>query len=136
MLRLPPRATRTDPLFPYPTRVRSGENQHVGAGRSGGKRRPVKRAGKANLGISPHQPVARRAITDHDLRSGMTASEERLDILLDRNASDIELDRPRHRLEGSARRGFGVETRSEEHTSELQSLMRTSYAVLCLKKNT
>src|SRR3546814_3784951 len=25
-------------------------------------------------------------------------------------------------------------TRSEEHTSELQSLMRTSYAVLCLKK--
>src|SRR3546814_10520279 len=26
--------------------------------------------------------------------------------------------------------------RSEEHTSELQSLMRTSYAVLCLKKNT
>src|SRR3546814_9764070 len=26
-------------------------------------------------------------------------------------------------------------SRSEEHTSELQSLMRTSYAVLCLKKN-
>src|SRR3546814_2434141 len=29
--------------------------------------------------------------------------------------------------------GFGVE-RSEEHTSELQSLMRISYAVFCLKK--
>src|SRR3546814_1346837 len=28
----------------------------------------------------------------------------------------------------------GVEIRSEEHTSELQSLMRTSYAVFCLKK--
>src|SRR3546814_1925820 len=28
------------------------------------------------------------------------------------------------------------ETRSEEHTSELQSLMRISYAVFCLKKNT
>src|SRR3546814_8109825 len=27
-------------------------------------------------------------------------------------------------------------TRSEEHTSELQSLMRNSYAVFCLKKNT
>src|SRR3546814_8446225 len=27
-------------------------------------------------------------------------------------------------------------TRSEEHTSELQSLMRTSYAVFCLKKQT
>src|SRR3546814_4951082 len=30
----------------------------------------------------------------------------------------------------------GVETRSEEHTSELQSLMRISYAVFCLKKKT
>src|SRR3546814_7766033 len=28
----------------------------------------------------------------------------------------------------------GVEARSEEHTSELQSLMRISYAVFCLKK--
>src|SRR3546814_8751252 len=28
----------------------------------------------------------------------------------------------------------GVKTRSEEHTSELQSLMRISYAVFCLKK--
>src|SRR3546814_4921667 len=28
----------------------------------------------------------------------------------------------------------GQETRSEEHTSELQSLMRISYAVFCLKK--
>src|SRR3546814_6869266 len=29
---------------------------------------------------------------------------------------------------------FGHEARSEEHTSELQSLMRISYAVFCLKK--
>src|SRR3546814_1290276 len=29
-----------------------------------------------------------------------------------------------------------IETRSEEHTSELQSLMRISYAVFCLKKKT
>src|SRR3546814_9491231 len=34
------------------------------------------------------------------------------------------------RLEGEATPG----RRSEEHTSELQSLMRTSYAVFCLKK--
>src|SRR3546814_5309709 len=33
-------------------------------------------------------------------------------------------------------RGQGRLTRSEEHTSELQSLMRTSYAVFCLKQNT
>src|SRR3546814_7290633 len=31
-------------------------------------------------------------------------------------------------------RGAALETRSEEHTSELQSLMRISYAVFCLKK--
>src|SRR3546814_1752813 len=30
----------------------------------------------------------------------------------------------------------GLDFRSEEHTSELQSLMRISYAVFCLKKNT
>src|SRR3546814_1085009 len=32
--------------------------------------------------------------------------------------------------------GIGIERRSEEHTSELQSLMRISYAVFCLKKKT
>src|SRR3546814_9455310 len=31
---------------------------------------------------------------------------------------------------------FGMHARSEEHTSELQSLMRISYAVFCLKKKT
>src|SRR3546814_1076251 len=31
---------------------------------------------------------------------------------------------------------LGTEGRSEEHTSELQSLMRISYAVFCLKKKT
>src|SRR3546814_2120771 len=34
----------------------------------------------------------------------------------------------------SATRVLSVSTRSEEHTSELQSLMRISYAVFCLKK--
>src|SRR3546814_10801407 len=47
-------------------------------------------------------------------------------------------DRTRDRAIGPrARRIFMVEPhadRSEEHTSELQSLMRTSYAVFCLKK--
>src|SRR3546814_4028996 len=33
-----------------------------------------------------------------------------------------------------AMRTIGVSPRSEEHTSELQSLMRISYAVFCLKK--
>src|SRR3546814_9515031 len=33
-------------------------------------------------------------------------------------------------------KGIGLLERSEEHTSELQSLMRISYAVFCLKKQT
>src|SRR3546814_10242107 len=46
-----------------------------------------------------------------------------------------------HKLAGQAGREQqpgkqGCEQRSEEHTSELQSLMRISYAVFCLKKNT
>src|SRR3546814_7816123 len=36
----------------------------------------------------------------------------------------------------SLRRGMSQALRSEEHTSELQSLMRISYAVFCLKKKT
>src|SRR3546814_2279800 len=46
----------------------------------------------------------------------------------------------RGRERGDLRRGQVVEhrrsQRSEEHTSELQSLMRISYAVFCLKKKT
>src|SRR3546814_4341288 len=41
---------------------------------------------------------------------------------------------PRSSRDPLARRG-SVATRSEEHTSELQSLMRISYAVFCLTKN-
>src|SRR3546814_3240835 len=37
-------------------------------------------------------------------------------------------------LQGSRLDGLGLVERSEEHTSELQSLMRISYAVFCLKK--
>src|SRR3546814_5219363 len=35
-----------------------------------------------------------------------------------------------------SRERFDTQARSEEHTSELQSLMRISYAVFCLKKKT
>src|SRR3546814_1292442 len=46
-------------------------------------------------------------------------------------------DLPVSRLGSSIRfRGTGPGERSEEHTSELQSLMRISYAVFCLKKKT
>src|SRR3546814_9856093 len=39
-----------------------------------------------------------------------------------------------HALFGGFGWMLGIDGRSEEHTSELQSLMRISYAVLCLKK--
>src|SRR3546814_2900064 len=60
----------------------------------------------------------------------------------------VVVEGARQRLAGEARDDVGGEVdgvqldvrqrvqRSEEHTSELQSLMRISYAVFCLKKNT
>src|SRR3546814_10767863 len=42
--------------------------------------------------------------------------------------------RPACQHNGLRRDGFRMPQRSEEHTSELQSLMRISYAVFCLKK--
>src|SRR3546814_2266787 len=49
---------------------------------------------------------------------------------------DTEAERAKRRESGRQARGRYVwdESRSEEHTSELQSLMRSSYAVFCLKK--
>src|SRR3546814_7895420 len=44
------------------------------------------------------------------------------------------LDAPSDALTGSVAAAATATTRSEEHTSELQSLMRISYAVFCLKK--
>src|SRR3546814_4642448 len=41
---------------------------------------------------------------------------------------------PRSRPHAASRKTRGLRWRSEEHTSELQSLMRISYAVFCLKK--
>src|SRR3546814_3154246 len=48
------------------------------------------------------------------------------------NAVDAYLDA----IEKAKAAGGTVASRSEEHTSELQSLMRISYAVFCLKKQT
>src|SRR3546814_3167103 len=54
-------------------------------------------------------------------------------------ARRLQQPRRRHRARRRivrvvAAEALGQERRSEEHTSELQSLMRTSYAVFCLKK--
>src|SRR3546814_3174138 len=59
-------------------------------------------------------------------------------IAVDQFSADLFAEYRGHFTGGLARLASGVvfPSRSEEHTSELQSLMRISYAVFCLKKKT
>src|SRR3546814_8410984 len=112
MIRRPPRTTRTDTLFPYTTLFRdSTASAYIATS-----------AGEADLGCStrlftkfPDCPVG-----------GLVRGEPRF-------AYDPQVAR-QVGLEPTTC-GFGDRCRSEEHTSELQSLMRSSYAVFGLKKN-
>src|SRR3546814_5920349 len=56
--------------------------------------------------------------------------------LLDQRGGDVALQRVLRALRGEDAEAVLLADRSEEHTSELQSLMRISYAVFCLKKKT
>src|SRR3546814_3120695 len=115
MRRPPPRSTRTDTLFPYTTLFRSATEPHVGIDRVEQRH------------IDPFEPA---------LEDDAVAELARQP----RAAAAAEIDRRRQQFiavgAGDDARGrFGLErNRSEEHTSELQSLMRISYAVICLKK--
>src|SRR3546814_2031206 len=112
MIRRPPRSTRTNTLFPYTTLFRS-------------------------LAVAFGPSIA----VDHisfDVRKGET-----LGLVGEsgcgKSTTALALMRllREARIEGVARLGgedLMVLDRSEEHTSELQSLMRISYAVFCLKK--
>src|SRR3546814_6277545 len=95
MIRLPPKSTRTDTLFPYTTLCRS-DRRH-GAG--GAQFRP----------------------------------DEGIDIVHHHGRQACPVQHVGHGGQCSGR-GRRVERRSEEHTSELQTLMSNSYAVFCLKK--
>src|SRR3546814_5109739 len=64
----------------------------------------------------------------HDIERKATFLTD--DFVLWNNCYTVEVEKP------VAVRFFNWLTRSEEHTSELQSLMRNSYAVFCLKKTT
>src|SRR3546814_7400548 len=108
MIRRPPRSTRTDTLFPYTTLFRS-EDKAV-------------RAVPVLDDVEPGMDVAAQI-----LRADIAAQEDRLDDLAEFGKCRIG------RLLDS-RAGEAAQDRSEEHTSELQSLMRISYAVFCLKK--
>src|SRR3546814_5695982 len=124
MKRRPPRSTRTDTLFPYTTLFRSLAGQL--AARTGTQRGKVRPEG---------------------LQQGVPDDEARHDRHCSRSprsgadppwcSRDHSLVEPRaHALRGSAQWAGRSGRRSEEHTSELQSLMRISYAVFCLKKKT
>src|SRR3546814_9972106 len=108
MIRRPPRSTRTDTLFPYTTLFRSivvDRDLNVILWNKGADELWGVRASEAT-----HRPLS-------ELDIGLPVAE------LEDGFNDI--------LEGKEQR---IDRRSEEHTSELQSLMRISYAVFCLKK--
>src|SRR3546814_1318213 len=109
MRRRPQRSTRTDTLFPYPTLFRSG----VVALPLLFDRRfdRLRRVMAVDLGDEGEDARLRRSRRAHV------------------NAPSTG-DRASRRRRGSLPAG----PRSEEHTSELQSLMRISYAVFCLIK--
>src|SRR3546814_18406993 len=117
MIRRPPRSTRTDTRLPYTTLVR--------AGRRGGDEGGRGDVAPAILGLA----TVERALVARELRF----RNARFDIAEHR----IELRAFEAEVEFAHRSGVVprlVAVRSEEHTSELQSLMRISYAVFCLKK--
>src|SRR3546814_7766483 len=122
MIRRPPRSTRTDTRFPYTTLFRSekldgrqrfnGTLIGIGVGIDGDVVTILdKEEVEHNLPFDAID-TAKLVLTDALIAATVPLSTE--------GADDME-------EEG--------QDRSDEHTSELQSLMRNSYAVFCLKKN-
>src|SRR3546814_2128554 len=93
--------------------------------RGGRCRRAVGERDDEPVPVERHRPLS-------SCRRGR-AGEPRRRLVLSRSQGGGGGDRGSHRLL-ERRRGRLTARRSEEHTSELQSLMRISYAVFCLKK--
>src|SRR3546814_3243450 len=104
MIRRPPRSTRTDTLFPYTTLFRSDSSR----GHAVAENLAIAFIGAGCRTLSPHLAQFADDVLRRYRKAIGTCRVRWLDIL---------------RV-----------VRSEEHTSELQSLMRISYAVFCLKK--
>src|SRR3546814_7972066 len=98
-----------------------------GRARSGRKSRPQARTRHELVGNLGHpSPVAfRRAARTQLLQHTLPRPDRHADWPAVAGADQPDLPRLRD-----------AQPRSEEHTSELQSLMRISYAVFCLKKKT
>src|SRR3546814_8358869 len=133
MIRPPPRSTRTDTLFPYTTLFRSIE-------RIGGSRGTlyIYVGSKLELFETIVREEADRFSKTLDDAFAMGADdmalEEATQKLLDLAQSEDAIGLLRMVI--AERQKYPQIGRSEEHTSELQSLMRISYAVFCLKKKT
>src|SRR3546814_4543068 len=138
MNRRPPRSTRTDTLLPYPTLFRSPDSpgaDGLGVIRSlthDGVTYELNEAGDSISDGTHESP------TDGDDLSNFGFVFDPLTGVLTINTAEggtFSVD-----LVGDAIGKYTytppASARSEEHTSELQSLMRISYAVFCLKKNT
>src|SRR3546814_3115815 len=113
MIRRPPRSTRTDTLFPYTTLFRSAQQT--------GDKPPALRH-RSHLYGKIVQPFGGGGL----IRVGPKLARGDQRAILVEHRLHLRLD------------AFLITPvkRSEEHTSELQSLMRISYAVFCLKKKT
>src|SRR3546814_3048805 len=122
MIRRPPRSTRTDTLFPYTTLFRS---------------------------VSDSTPAFAQALKERGYklargdRRGFVAVDMKGEVYAVARWAGVKTKDVRARLGDEKalpsvdqrKQEFAAE-RSEEHTSELQSLMRISYAVFCLKTKT
>src|SRR3546814_8766977 len=127
----PPKTTRAAPRFPYTTLVRSDGSP--GECRLQDRWRARRLAAHAALLRHEQRPLRRT-------RAGLPAV---LDLARPEDGPQRQhglLGRFRLRSRGRSRRERALRldpvlgARSEEHTSELQSLMRISYDVFCLKK--
>src|SRR3546814_6525110 len=124
MMRRPPRCTRTESLFPYTTLFLS-HRQELQVGYPLGRSFRSPENGSDDHGTQQLGNIAR-------LASRFTHEA----VLHGRDLANNSHAKPPDSGCGSARQAEQANdaVRSEEHTSELQSLMRISYAVFCLKK--
>src|SRR3546814_2882156 len=136
LIRRPPRATRTDTLFPYTTLFRSPACPGRNRPPPGGRDRTGAAGRHGAAGPWPDGAAVRGAAP------ASTTDCRRADAAWPPHAppeASAAPAKPRCRGRKAADgRSAAVQSsysdRSEEHTSELQSLMRLSYAVFCLKK--
>src|SRR3546814_4720771 len=150
MIRRPPRSTRTDTLFPYTTLFRSEHqavvdpqqflsvtNRAQPFGPRALEERQVLRVvdhatGVGIFPINPCRPTERGP--GFWIRDSGLGGQERLSPGSSASKSAFESPIPNPGSLLGLRPRCRYALRSEEHTSELQSLMRISYAVFCLKK--